>query len=705
MAERIKINENGLHIVLEISGEGKVYLLHCGSQSFREADIEAYQVEKFSLVQLQLAGCNQDEHHGCKHTGTMPGNDLRYISHADYRNLFGRKLEISMRTEDIGVKSHIQFMDDIKVIRTWNEVIYFGKDEVTIEYISTFALTGCFKEGIQPWDKKAVLHIPHNTWGGEVQWRRHTLPELGLSRVEGTAAVSDPLSRQNYSMKRISLSANGTWGCSEYLPMGCLENEETGNCLTWQIEQHSAWHAEVSDTLGQVYLLLSGPTENENHWYKTLKHGESFKTVKAAVAFGNSYEQTIGELTKYRRKIRRPNKDNEFLGVIFNDYMNCLYGNPTTEKLIPLIDAAAEAGCEYFCIDAGWYADGVWWDEVGEWIPSKKRFPNGISEPIQYILEKGMIPGLWLELEVMGVNCPLAKRLPDNWFFIRHGKRIIDHGRYQLDFRNPEVRKYADDVLARLISGYGAGYIKMDYNINAGIGTEYASDSVGDGLLEHTRCYLEWLREKFEDYPELIIENCSSGGMRMAYSLLELQSIQSTSDQIDYKKYAAIAAASPSAVTPEQSAVWSYPTSMGDEEETIFNMVNAILLRIHQSGHLSDLSPKRFSLVKEGIGLYKRIRIDLKDSLPVWPTGIPVFDNEWISYGAFCGNKIYLAVWRTGSADECFCIPFRDYDIEGKEIKCIYPKEPDTYYQWNTVNKSLSVRLPVPYCARLFEIR
>lgn len=62
--------------------------------------------------------------------------------------------------------------------------------------------------------------------------------------------------------------------------------------------------------------------------------------------------------------IRRPNEDNELLRIIFNDYMNCLWGSPTTEKLLPLIDAAAEVGCEYFCIDAGWYAPGEWWDGV-----------------------------------------------------------------------------------------------------------------------------------------------------------------------------------------------------------------------------------------------------------------------------------------------------------------------------------------------------
>ena len=43
----------------------------------------------------------------------------------------------------------------------------------------------------------------------------------------------------------------------------------------------------------------------------------------------------------------------------------------------------------------------------------------------------------------------------------------------------------------------------------------------------------------------------------------------------------------PMGVTPEQSAIWSYPMRTGDREETVYNMVNALLNRIHQSGHLA----------------------------------------------------------------------------------------------------------------------
>ena len=64
---------------------------------------------------------------------------------------------------------------------------------------------------------------------------------------------------------------------------------------------------------------------------------ESIESVKCAVgSVTGSFDKAMGELTKYRRKIRRRNKDNQRLAVIFNDYMNCLWGDPTAEKEFPL---------------------------------------------------------------------------------------------------------------------------------------------------------------------------------------------------------------------------------------------------------------------------------------------------------------------------------------------------------------------------------
>lgn len=539
-------------------------------------------------------------------------------------------------------------------------------------------------------------------WQKEMNFRTNTFPELGFGQTQPTVCQRTSVT--------FELTNTGNWSTKKYLPMGYLENSEADTSLFWQIEHNGSWHAEISDVNNHFYVALSGPTEVQSHWFKQLKPGESFTSVPVAVGVSEGcFDTAMGELTKYRRMIRRPNKDNENLPVIFNDYMNCLFGDPTTEKELPLIDAAAAMGCEYYVIDAGWYAPGEWWDSVGEWQQCYERFPNGIEEVTNYIREKGMVPGVWLELEVMGINCEKAKSVPDDWFFIRHGKRVYDRSRYQLDFRNPAVIDHVNEVIDRVVNQYGVGYIKMDYNIEPGIGTELYADSVGQGMLEHERAYLKWLDGVFEKYPDLVIENCSSGGLRTDYAMLARYSIQSTSDQEDYRNYATIAANAGAALTPEQAAIWSYPLKDGDEEETIYNMVNALLLRIHQSGHLAQLSKERHALVKEGIEYYKSIRQDIKKALPVWPNGFATSLDHFLCAGWKVEGKSYLAVWRRYGETSEYDIPLEKF-TEGKpvkEVRLAYPKESLKEHVSYEVSEDqqLHVSFKEPVMARIFEIR
>lgn len=678
----IQFQENGIYLHIHVTDEGDVRLYNLSAMEERLP--LAQEGKWFRLVELQGAGFNQNDHHGAKHTGTQPGSLLRYTRHSDTRNPFGRKLKVEQAHFGLIVTSHVQFYDGIRVVRCWTTLHNDSQEAFPLEHLSSFALTGLSKVAPSPRDEKGFVWLAHNTWFGEAQWKRYSLHELGYD------AVND------FSMKRVACSSVGTWPASEHLPMGCYENESSGLALVWQIETAGSWHWEISDIDRQLYVQLTGPTHQEHQFYKSVEPGGVFTGVPCAVALvQGAFQDGVRELTQYRRAIRRPNEDSAHPSVIFNDYMNCLMGDPTTEKLLPLIDAAAEVGCRFFCIDAGWYSDGEWWDGVGEWLPSRARFPNGIQEPLQYIRDKGMIPGLWLELEVMGIHCPLAQKVSKDWFFQRNGYPVIDHGRYQLDFRNPEVIKHADGVIERLVREYGAGYIKMDYNINAGVGTELRADSLGDGLLAHTRAYLRWLDDVFARYPALVIENCGSGGMRMEYSLLSRHSIQSVTDQTDYRKMAAIACNCMTAVTPEQAAIWSYPLEQGDEEEVVFNMISAMLLRIHQSGHLAKLSKERLALVKEGIACHLSIVDRLKQGLPFWPIGLGSLADNFLAVGLQCGNVRYVAVWcvNTGGTVQ---IPVR-----GARARCLYPAKLPTDFAYHSGQLSVCMQAS---SARLFEV-
>ncbi|MGN0633518.1 MAG: alpha-galactosidase, partial [Oscillospiraceae bacterium] len=197
---------------------------------------------------------------------------------------------------------------------------------------------------------------------------------------------------------------------------------------------------------------------------------------------------------------------------------------------------------------------------------------------------------------------------------------------------------------------------------------------------------------------------CSSGGLRMDYAMLSRYSIQSTSDQDDYRKYCTIAANAPLALTPEQAAVWSYPMWGGDREQTAFNMINAMLLRIHQSGHLANIDEQSKRLVKSGIAVYKKIRKDIKTALPFWSIGTFSFSDEWVSLGLRCESCAYIAVWRRQSAQSCISLPV-DF-LKGKNVSasCIYPDFADEEFSWNKENGTLSVRLKNQFSARLFKL-
>jgi len=693
----IDIEENGLHMVVEQSAAtGTLLLLHLSPEPFDAniiPDIESTR-KRYTMVEVQRSGADQNDHHGAKHTASNPGGPAGlpvYVSHCDGRNSQGRRLEFVQVAGELQIISSFQFFDGIPLVRSETVLENTGSASIPIEYVSSFALTGIGRDGTNTWNEQSRVHLPFNSWTAELQWQSFTLAELGLTHLRS----------HGFTMRRVAMANTGSFAAKEVLPMGCLENQSTGQFIAWQIESHGSWHWELAETAERLYLQLSGPTEQENHWHKDLQPGERFVSIPAAIAMADSFDGVFQTLNQYRRRIRRQNADNRNLPVIFNDYMNCLNADPTTEKLLPLIDHAASLGAEYYVIDAGWYADGPWWDWVGEWQESPQRFPGGLQLVIDYIVGKGMKPGLWLELERMGKKCPLAEQWPDECFFCRHGLRVIQHQSLQLDFRHPLVRKHADAVIDRLVGKMGIRFIKMDYNFDIGPGTEIAADSSGDGLLQHQRAYLEWLDAIFARYPDLVIENCASGGLRNTYSLLSRLTICSTTDNTNYLANAQISINSPTAFCMEQAGVWSYPLAEASDEEVIMNMVSCLSWRPYLSGQIWALNEAKLELMREGVQLYKDyLRPLIPDAQPFWPLGLVKSGDSWGAFGLQTKDKIILSVWHFDGGSDEITIPLTETI---SAAVCLYPSAKPIVMQTAADRHQITVSLS-PRSARIFEL-
>ena len=165
----------------------------------------------------------------------------------------------------------------------------------------------------------------------------------------------------------------------------------------------------------------------------------------------------------------------------------------------------------------------------------------------------------------------------------------------------------------------------------------------------HNRAHLDWLDAVLDRHPGLVIENCASGGARTDYALLSRLQLQSTSDQQDFRRGAAIAAAAPAAVTPEQGAVWAYPQPDFTDDEIAFTLCSALLGRIHLSGHLDQMTDQQHALVAAAVDTYKRIRPDLAQAVPLWPLGLPGWTAPWLALGMRAPAATYVLAWhRTG---------------------------------------------------------
>lgn len=692
-------NRDGLSVVLIKGPDNAARLLHFSALPFHAEppDYLAARAHSYMLVEVHCSGENHECLHGVKHMGSNPGTGVpRYLRHESRRTEFGELLTIEQDANGLRILSCMQFFEGLPVVRCWTELENRRPEAVDIEYMSSFACFGAAQKPLLEERDSLFIHLCRHAWCNEFQWRRHSLREFGLNGLYVPEETT----------QRLLMSNTGSWASKEALPMAILENAETEQFLFWQIETAGSWNWELSEDAYQLCLMVSGPSERENLWSKKIHPGERITSVPVAAGTAqHCLDEAFNALNAYRRNMRRNHVDNMQLPVIFNDYMNCLMADATTEKLLPLIDKAAAAGAEYFVIDGGWYDDGPWWDGVGEWLPAKGRFPGGIEIPIQHIRDKGMIPGLWLEIERMGINCRLADEWPDECFFMRHGKRVMDRSSYQLDFRHPLVVAHADRVMRRLIEKYGVGFIKMDYNIDIGPGTEVRADSFGDGLLQHQRAYKVWLTKVFDHYPDLIIENCSSGGMRLTYGLMDLHSICSTTDNQDYRMNARISINSATGVCPEQAGVWSYPLADAAEEEVIMNMVNALSWRIYLSGQMLAMDGIRLDLIQEAVTFYKSIRERIPTAELMWPLGLSRQDSGWGAFGLQWDDEILLSVWRFESSEQTCEIHLPQIGLRTVAIRCAYPVGRPAPALWNPESKSLKVSLCSPNSARIFLIQ
>lgn len=588
--------------------------------------------------------------------------------------------------------------------------------------LSSATLGGLGEGGVLPWynPAKFLLHYAHSDWTKEGQWQARTPAELGVV----------PACHHEWERPAACFSSCGSWSSSGFYPFFALEEKEQGKVYFMEIEGAVNWSFELFHLGGYqkngIGMGISA-ANGENGWHVTLAPGESYTTVPAVYGCTNgTLEDAVREMLVYRRASTRYGAAGQEIPLVFNDYMNCLWGSPSDEALLPLIAAAGQAGVEYFCLDAGWHknAQPGSFGAKGDWLVADERFgEKGLAGIFAAIREAGMKPGVWFEWEAVNPSADAMHLAPD-CLLTRYGKPIVKGNNYHFNMRCPAVRAH---LHARVDALYhmGVRYIKNDYNADTGCGTDMYGTSLAEGTRLAMEAFYSFVEEVKAKHPDLLIENCGSGAMREDNGTLCHFDLQSTSDQEYYENYPSVLNGSLHYLAPEKAGIWAYPypvsfdaffgkqpkekdpyAAMADGENMIFNLVSGMCGAMYLSGHLEHMDEANRALLHEGVRTYKEIRKTISSATPVFPLPQLLLNEDGFAAQGLLsqdGRELLLAVWRIRATADTVTIPLGQY-ASGFTAEMLYPSDPrGAAFSYN--GRDLTVTLPKPISARYFRLR
>lgn len=535
------------------------------------------------------------------------------------------------------------------------------------------------------------LHWLDSSWEGEFQYRTATLRELNVYPVS-----VHPIA------KSFSILSHGTYTTCTHVPFLVLENEESGETIWCSAAFAGSWRIEAGLRGDTAYLDATEIDARHCGTEAVLPAGDSFYGVPI---FGGIVHGGFEEACHAHYKTLRSVAGDRSSPVVFNDYMNCLWARPNDKKLLPLIEAAAEAGAEVFCIDDGWYLanEEERTGRMGDWRYSRTLFGEvGFPGIIKAIQARGMKAGIWLEMEVCGEKSELYQK-PDSWFLCRGGVRIGGEDRVFLDFRNPEVCDYLRGIV-KFYYDLGIRYIKNDYNA--------CVDGWGYEVTEHARAVREFYRSLKEEFSDLLLENCGSGAMRCDEGLLAICDVQSTSDQESAENYPSIAVGALAYMPPELACMWAYPyphlfmeyfthkpfdETKHSAESVVYNLVTGLAGTPCLSGRIDRMNEEAGALVKEAVSLHKQLRSFKSRALPYFPLGLALIGEKKKTQALVLrdGDEGLLYVWSYGEA----VLP-----LSLSEAKQIYPSH-GFESKIALRREDTVIDLPQTFCARLYRVQ
>jgi alpha-galactosidase len=209
-------------------------------------------------------------------------------------------------------------------------------------------------------------------------------------------------------------------------------------------------------------------------------------------------------------------------------------GNKTPQMMADILQYCIDNKMPFdtYWVDAGWYGaphkDELysncgpnWGKYVGDWRVNTTTHPTGDLLPIANAVHKaGLKFLLWFEPERMTDSAPILQKHPE----FRHG-HLVDYG-------NPQALQWIQNTVYGIIAQHKIDVYREDFNMDPGPVWRRmdAADRVGIAEAKHITGLYKFLDDMRERFPDILQENCASGGRRIDMEMISRAHVYCRSD-------------------------------------------------------------------------------------------------------------------------------------------------------------------------------
>lgn len=434
--------------------------------------------------------------------------DTTYIDNPQYK-------ETVIATKDIVqpfyVTIHVRKWKSVDITETWYEISHTEKKPVRLQR---------FDSGYLPieGDDPHLLHL-HGNWAAE------GVPTVErLTRGVKSIRNSDGARNAHLDAPEVMIALDG------------VPQENYGRVLGAALCWSGNFELRVAATDEKGFHFYAGIDPMASEY--VLEPKKVFSTPHLAYTWSNEGMGGVSRaFHRWARTCGMLHNGNATRDILLNSWEG-IYFDITEERILAMMNDIAAFGGELFVMDDGWFGSKYQRNSddaaLGDWVVDTRKLPNGLKALTDAAKERHIKFGIWIEPEATNTLSELYEQHPD-WVLQERNRELkLGRGGTQLvlDMTNPKVQDFVFNIVDDLLTKHPEiSYIKWDANASIqNCGSPYLDQiakrsNSAYGLTAnlyvdyHLGLFktLERIRAK---YPNVVIQNCASGGGRANYGLM-----------------------------------------------------------------------------------------------------------------------------------------------------------------------------------------